>query len=326
VSLSPAFAGALAAARPSFNARAAAARRAQPGFDEAALAAILSDLVDPLVARMAEAAPDRVGAVTDAGFDIALTLAARSLAGPRARRDVVDRLWRDVAPALAAVIAERPYPLLGALTNAALNIAATPGGREGEWLAALAAAAPLATADTLLRVGQVLAWKAGMAHYRAGALAAADSLGGERALALFGAPGDWAEARARLAADRWWRPDGGGAEGVSVGGFTGFGGPFPQPPQVRAGPDGFVARSGARTVLVVADAYGATWRPAAPEAFDALPERPVQLDGGQIRAGDRLVEPGVPLRGLSTAWHVAAGLAIASAYSHRLRVLPWRRP
>lgn len=326
MSVSPALARTLAAGRASFNARVAAARRAQAGFDEAAFAAILSDLLDPIVAAVETQAPDRTAAVATAGFDIALTLAARNLAGPKARRDAVNRLWRDVAPRLAGPIADRPKTLMGSLTNAALNIAATPGARPNEWLALLSRAAPIATAETLLPIGQVLAWRAGMAHFRQGALAAAEALGPQQALALVGAEGDWAEVRARFEANRWWRPDlEPGREGLTVGAFTGYGGQFPEPPTVRAGDDGFVVRSADRTFLLIADAYGATLHPAAPETFDALRDRPAALDGGAIRAGDRRVPIALPREGLSSAWD-ETGLVVASTYSYRLLVLPWRLP
>jgi hypothetical protein len=239
---------------------------------------------------------------------------------------VVNRLWRDVAPELAGPIAARPRALLGSLTNAALNIAATPGARADEWLALLAQAAPTASAETLLPIGQVLAWRAGMAHYRAGALAAADSLAPDLALALLNARGDWSEVRARFEANRWWRPDAGSdARGVTVGGFTGFGGPFAQPPRVRAAEGGFVVRSAERTFLLVADAYGATLHPAVADAFDRASEQRAPLSGGELQAGDRRVPLTLPPQGLSVAWD-DSGLAIASAWSHELTVLPWRRP
>jgi hypothetical protein len=229
-------------------------------------------------------------------------------------------------PALAKPVSERPRALLGGLTNAVLNIAATPGARPDEWLALMVEAAPLATGDSLLEIGQVLAWRAGMSHYRAGALAAADLLPADTALALLNATGEWKKVRARLADDRWWRPDHVPADdGVAIGGFTGFGGPFPQPPQVRAGPEGFVVRSGDRTLLLVADGYGATLHPVTPESFDALQDRPALVEGAGVRAGDRVVKLTTPHEGLSTASDGTC-VVVASGYSHHLRVLPWQRP
>lgn len=324
MTVSAALAKVLAAGRPAFNARVATVRRSQSGFDEQIFAAIVIELLDPVVASVDAVASDQAAAVTQAGFDIALTLAARRLAGPGARRDFVDRLWRDVLPKLARAIAERPRPLLGGLTNAVINISATPGARADEWLKLMADAAPLASSATLLEIGQVLAWRAGMSHYREGALKAADRLSPENALAILGAKGEWAKVRTRLGSDRWWRPDGAPIDDtIGIGGFIGFGGPFPQPPQVRLGPEGFVVRSGDRTLLLVADAYGATLHTVTPESFDRLPDRPVRVDGAGVRAGDRVVPLTTPLDGLSTAFDETA-VVVASRYSYQLRVLPWQ--
>ncbi len=325
MSVSSPLAKALAAGRPQFNARVATFRRAQSGFDEELFGAIIAALLDPVVASVDAVAPERTGAVAEAGFDIALTLTARRLAGPGARRDVVDRLWREVLPTLARPISERPRALLGGLTNAVLNIAGMPGARADEWLGFMTSAAPSATSETLLPIGQVLAWRAGMSHYREGALKALDALPPEMALALLGAKGDWAKVRARLLADRWWRPDGDTAAELAIGAFTGFGGPFPEPPQVRAGPDGFVVRSADRTLLLVADGYGATLHPVTPESFDALADRPVALDGAGVRVGDRVVPLTTPSHGLSTAADETT-VVVASRYSYEVRVLPWRHP
>lgn len=326
MSVSAPLARVLAAGRPTFNARVATVRRAQSGFDEQVFSAIVTTLLDPVVASVDAVEPDRTAAVATAGFDIALTLAARRLAGPGARRDIVDRLWQEVMPLLAGALAERPRALLGGLTNAVLNITATQGARADEWLSSMREAAPLATSENLLQIGQVLAWRSGMSHYRDGALKAADTLNPKAALALFNAKGSWNDVRVRLAADRWWRPDGVVPDdNAIVGDFIGFGGLFPQPLQVRTGPDGFVVRSGDRTLLLVADAYGATLHPVTPESFDALPDHPAKLEAGGVRAGDRVIPLTTPVQDLSTAAN-ETGVAIASAYSYHLRVLPWRRP
>jgi len=327
VSVSAALSKVLAATRPAFNARVATVRRAQSSFDEQVFSAIVTELLDPVAASVEAAAPERTAAVVQAGFDIALTLAARRLAGPGARRDFVDRLWREVMPGLARPVSERPRALLGGLTNAVLNIAATSGARPGEWLDLMTNAAPLATSATLLEIGQVLAWRAGMSHYRDGALNAADLLPPATSLALLNAKGDWTKVRARLAEDRWWRPDRDSAasEDISIGGFTGFGGPFSHPPKVCVGPEGFVVRSGERTLLLVADCYGATLHPVSPESFDALPDRPAALDAKGVRVGDRVVPLTIPRQGLSTAADKTA-VVVASDYSYDLKVLPWRRP
>ncbi len=299
----------LAAARPRFNALVAAARRARPGFDTAALADAVATRLDPLALAVEAIAPDRTAAVVDAGFTQTITLIDHLLSVERGL--LVDRVWRELAVALAKVVAERPEPVLAMLTNAALKLAATPGARVDEWLARMADLAPRIDAGTLAAMGQVVAWRAGMAHYRDGALAAADQLPEATALAAIGAEGSWAENRAALGADRWWTPEG-KATGTRFGGFTGFGGPFATPPEIRAGSQGVFVRSANRTGLLVADAWGATLHPASANEFDAarpaLPAPTIPL--------------GLPADGLRAAT-TADTIVFASPRSHFVQVQPW---
>lgn len=311
MTLSPVLARELAAGRAQFNARVAAAGRARTGFDTAALAEAVRVRIDPLAMAIEAVAPDRVGAVVDAAFTLSITLTEHALTGER--RALVDRLWREVAAPLAGAIAERPEPVLAMLTNAALTLAATPGARPLEWIGHLAALGPLLDAGTLTAAGQVTAWRSGMAHYRPGALAAADSLPEPLALAAAGATGDWAETRTALAADRWWRPDG-AAAGMRFGGFTGFGGPFAMPPEVRAGGEGFVVCSGDRYGLLVADAWGATLHPARREEFESAPP-------SAAASANPTGLPGDGLRAATTG----DSIAFASPLSHFIEIRPWRR-
>lgn len=300
----------LAAARPRFNALVAAARRARSGFDTAALADAVATRIDPLTVAVEAVAPDRTASVVEAGFALTVTLVDHVLSGER--RLLVDHVWREVAVPLAAVVAERPEPVLALLTNAALKLAATPGARVDEWMIRMAGLASLLDADTLAGAGQVAAWRAGMAHYRDGALAAADALPETLALAAIGAQGSWVEVRAALAADRWWTAEG-RAAGTRFGGFTGFGGPFAAPPEVRAGAEGVFVRSGAHTGLLVADAWGATLHPASEQEFDAA--RPAS------RAPT--TPPGLPADDLRAAT-TADTIVFASPRSHFVEVQPWR--
>ena len=127
MTLSPALAQAMASARPALNATVAAARGARPGFDTGALGAAVRDRLDPVVAAVASVAPERVEAVAVAGFGMIVALIGQRLIGPGARDGAVDRLWTDVAPAYAGLIAASPASILGGLTNAATRIAGDAG-------------------------------------------------------------------------------------------------------------------------------------------------------------------------------------------------------
>lgn len=322
------FAQVLAAGRRQFNARVTEARRRSPGFDTAGFAAFLQQQVDGVVAAVHTVDPARTTAVAFAAYDIALTLCMHGLAGPAARTPSINAAWSGLMPALAARIAERPQEVLSALSNAVAHLGGVEGARTDEWLATMAQLGPAAeTTAQLLDLGQVLAWRAGMAHFRAGALQAADRLPPALALAAVNAPADacWPDWRARLVADPWACTAPRREDGWQIGAFTGFGGRLAQPPELRLAPSGFLLRSGSRHFLALADACGAVLLPASAEEFAAatlaaVPEG-VQRHGTTLMLPHRDVALDLPAEGLQLAAD-AHTLAIASAYSHALRLVP----
>ena len=182
--------------------------------------------------------------------------------------------------------------------------------------------APQLTSVAQLRaVGQVLAWRAGVAHFRQGALAAADTLPPALALAAFGEPGaQWPQVHAQLQENPWR----GNAEGRDFGSFTGLGGDFGTPPQVRATKDGFVVRSAERHYLLVADACGAVLHSATAQEFEqASNEQPssVRVDGASLHIGARSIVLDVPPGDIAIAAN-AHTVAITSPWTHAIRLLP----
>ncbi|MGK5055173.1 hypothetical protein [Janthinobacterium sp. RB2P8] len=320
--ISPAFASILASGRAQFNVRAVEARRRFPSLDMAAFGAFLHDSVDPLVVAVAAAAPERVGGVTLAAYDMALALVGHGLAGPAAKNPFLNTVWRELAPQFAPLLATAPVELLGMLSNAAIHLCTVAGARPAQWQQELAAVAPQVGSVVQLRaVGQVLAWRAGVAHFRLGALAAADTLPQALALAAFGEPGaQWPQVRAQLL-DYPWR---GNADGREFGAFTGLGGNFATPPQVRATKDGFIVRSGERHYLLVADAYGAVLHGATAQEFEqANAEMPsaVRLEGTTVHIGARSIALDLPAGDITIAAN-AHTLAITSPWTHAIRLLP----
>ena len=320
--ISPAFATILASGRAQFNGRALEARRRFPSLDMAAFGAFLHDGVDPLVVVVAAAAPERVGGVTLAAYDMALELVGHGLAGPAAKNPFVNTVWRELAPSFAPLLATAPVDVLGMLSNAAIHIASVSGARPAQWQGELAAlAAQIATLAQLRAVGQVLAWRAGVAHFRQGALAAADTLPPALALAAFGEPGaHWPQVHAQLMANPWR----GNADGREFGSFSGLGGDFGTPPQVHGTNDGFVVRSGERHYLLVADAYGAVLHSATAQEFEqANADMPssVRLDGATVHLGARSIALDLPAGDIALAAN-AHTLAITSPWTHAIRLLP----
>ena len=320
--ISPAFAAILTSGRAQFNGRAAEARRRFPALDMAAFGAFLQDGVDPLVQAVAATAPERAGGVTLAAYDMALELVGHGLAGPAAKNPFLNGVWRELAPALAPLLAAAPVDALGMLSNAAIHLAGVAGARPAQWQRELAALAPqVASVAQLRAVGQVLAWRAGVAHFRQGAIAAADTLPPALALAAFGEPGaQWPQVHAQLLANPWR----GNADGREFGSFTGLGGDFGAPPQVRATPDGFAVRSAGRHHVLVADAYGAVLHGATAQEFDlaqtGVPAS-VRLDGATVHVGARSIALDLPAGDIALAAN-AHTLAITSPWTHAIRLLP----
>jgi len=330
VAISAAFARVLAAGRPQFNARVEEAKRRAPGFDVTAFSAFLADGVDGVVAAVDQAAPGRTAAVALTAYEIAVSLCAQGLAGPAARASLLNEAWSRLFPRLAGVIAAHPQDVLGSLSNAAVHLQGVEGARGGEWLDWMIALGHEAQdLGQVLALGKVLAWRAGLAHFRSGALAAADALPAPLRLAALGAPADasWPSLRSALAADPWASPQTRRFDGWAVGAFTGFGGRFPAPPELRTAPDGFFVRSGTRHFLAMADAFGAVLLSASADEFDTapvpcLPELPRRRDNRLVFA-DREYVLDLPAEGLSLAANTHT-LAVASPYSHAVRLLPLR--
>ena len=320
--ISPAFASILASGRAQFNARAVEARRRFPSLDMAAFGAFLHDGVDPLVVAVAAAAPERVGGVTLAAYDMALELVGHGLAGPAAKNPFLNTVWRELAPQFAPLLATAPVDVLGMLSNAAIHLGGVAGARPAQWQRELAALAPqIVTLAQLRAVGQVLAWRAGVAHFRQGALAAADTLPPALALAAFGEPGaQWPQLHAQLMANPWRS----NADGREFGSFSGLGGDFGTPPQVRATDEGFVVRIAERHYLLVADAYGAVLHSATAQEFEqaqtGMPAD-VRLDGATVHIGARSIALDLPAGDIALAAN-AHTLAITSPWTHVIRLLP----
>src|SRR5262249_26471907 len=126
-------------------------------------------------------------------------------------------------------------------------------------------------ASELLRLGQVLAWRCGLAHFREGALEAAKVLPTRLAMVAVGAlaNSEWPAVQARLLKEPWFDPSHAWSPGIlrvakKVGTFRGFGGHFLELPEVASLGGQFVVRSGSEAWWLLADAFGATLHRATP--------------------------------------------------------------
>jgi len=321
--MTSAFADFLRAHRGELNARFAMARRRLPALDGGAFGPFLAGAVAPLCA----AVPARdASAVAHAAYDVALELCGQRLAGAAARDGRVGAAWTALLVPAAARIAEAPERTLAAAANGLVQLAAAPGARPEAWAARMGELAAQAGLEDWLAAGQVAAWTAGLAHYRASALEMADRLPPALALAVVGAPegSDWSAVGRRLRADPWHLPgrsEAGMRVVARVGGFRGFGGLFPVPPSVAGGGDRFLVDSDGDAWVLFADAWGATFHRASDEELRATATaagsraprwrgRRVELEAGTVD---------VPVRGELTSAAVAAStLAVTSSHSHAL--------
>ena len=323
------FARVLRASRDELNARFAEARQRHPSLAGEELMAFLADVVDPLVSVVAKACPERSDAVAVAAYEMALELVGQRLVGPLARGTAIDATWRRVLPAAARFVAAEPSRVLASLSNAAHQVEATPGARVGAWVDdMMRLAAHCASVDELLRVGQVAAWRAGMAHYRQGAIAAASSLPQPLALSAVGAAPDrkWTEIEAGLFASEWFDPARPEATKVNasasslrtvatVGAFRGFGGVFGVPPRVTHAAGHFHVSSADECWILTADLYGATFHRVAPD--EARLPRPLETPPSGVRLPDG---PGA----VTSVASSATTLAVTRSLTHHVILIALR--
>ena len=317
------FARVLRSSRDELNTRFAEARQRHPSLAADELMGFLTDVVDPLVSAVAAVCPDRSDAVGLAAYELALELVGQRLVGQLARGTAIDATWRRLLPAAARLVAADPSRVLGSLSNAAHQISATPGARVAAWVDDMTRlATSCATVDELLRVGQVAAWRAGMAHFRHGAIAAAASLPQPLALLAVDAAPDrvWAEIQSGLLASEWFdpaRPEDTRASATAsslrtvatVGAFRGFGGVFGVPPQVTHAAGNFHVSSGDECWILTADLYGATFHRVA--AGEARLPRPLETPPSGVRLPDG---PGV----VTSVASSATTLAVTRSLTHHV--------
>lgn len=326
--ISAPFAATLAAGRPAFNQRVVEARRRHAGLNTDAFSDFLETCVDPVIAAVFLADPDCVPAATHAAYDLALELAGLRLIGEGARSTLLPTVWQTLAPKYARLIAKQSGEVLGLLSNAALYLESVPGARCATWLGAMAAvSSQVVSMEQLQAAGQIVAWRSGVAHFRHGAIEAADRLPESLALAALGANGDgaWPQVRARLLADPWWTPGAAAPLQIDVGDFTGFGGQFGVPPEVHAHPHGFTVRAGALYYLLIADAWGAVLHPSDALEHDRqdAAKGDWKLRDTTLQVGGRQIILDLPPDGIRVCCN-GPTLAITSPYTHAIRLVPAR--
>jgi hypothetical protein len=235
-----------------------------------------------------------------------------------------------VAPRCGVLLVRHPEQLLAMLSNAVVQLQKFVPARTVDWLDAMTRLAPQATSIEEMRtLGQLLAWRVGVAHFRVSALEASRRLPEALALAAFDLPADgqWRSVCEAMLADPWHGSPPAGA-GIMFGAFTGFGGDFAEPPALAAADEGFWVRSGERYFLLVADRYGALLHGASAEEFShaaqaaALPPH-VALSDKRLTLGGRTLDLDLPAGSIVITCN-AHTVAVSSPYTHAIRLLPLR--
>ncbi|MCA9791362.1 MAG: hypothetical protein KC910_06190 [Candidatus Eremiobacteraeota bacterium] len=250
---------ALLARRERYNTAFAVARRARPSLCPEAFSEHLLEVLEPIVERLE---PQSLARAVEELYDLSLDLVGSELLGPNSRHPAVVAGWERLLPRLGRFVSQQPRQLAAELTNALYHLSATPGARPLFWLGRMQELADqFENADELRAVGQVLAWMAGLAHFREGALEVLARLDSQWARQLL----DWDVRHLDDLARRPWTDPECGQRGhlevvARVGAFRGFGGLFVRPPRVSsAGQDRFVVDDTEATYLLCADHFGATF-------------------------------------------------------------------
>jgi hypothetical protein len=277
--------------------------------------------------------------IADTAVRVGLRATVQRMLGPTASQQHVTALWHEALPQLARLLVIDPT-LISALTTAAWQVASFEEARPAQWLRLLRTVGEHCADPTeLRRVGQVAAWRSGLAHYRESALSVLDHLSPQRSMQVLDLgpvigrqPPPWEATRARLHSDRWWN----GAHGSEAdsgdfardnewkvvqqgGSFVGFGGRFQSPPRLqRLGSELFAVVDN-DVFLVSADGFGVTFhrhRAQLPPRwqFDVEPDATLDhvgqaLSHSQVLQGSAPATSGVESNG---------ALAVSTAHSHAI--------
>jgi len=279
--------------------------------------------------------PERSVLVAEKLIEICLTLFSQGQLGSQSRVPLLPALWQHLLPILPTLVAKNPRQVVGALSNAALNIGLEEPAAGTRWLKRLHSMAPLfQTLEQLLDASLVLAWRAGLPHYRESALEHWRKLpDGLKSVSMGIDPGEPAPSPAAFEsalANPWHPPHLAGREtglklGVvgKVGRFRGLGGEFAEPPLVAASGDTIIAYDGEGSWNLWADYFGITLR-RVPQGVDNSNNRQqggLSIDkAGTISSGS-LRLPFPPLAGWSSFASTSTTLAVTLPHSHAVYVV-----
>jgi hypothetical protein len=327
-SLSPAFTSILRERRHAYNYRWSEARSRFPHLTSEDAASFFVNDLAPLIDALAASAvqPDQLELLCDIAVDVGSRATGLRLLGVNASQPWVTELWRNTFPALAHLIAANPLAVITEMSHATAQFSTHGASRPQQWLRLLTALGPQAADLEQLRLlGKVIAWRSGLAHYRTGALTAADHLPPslvEPALEIH-AGQSWSTLRVALQESKWPASlVGDTALLTKVGSFRGFGGVFLEPPMLATHDNDLIARSGGDAWLVSADVFGSTLHRIDDDGSPAgtTVEEPTVILGDYVFVGSQAVELGAAAP-VTSAAQQGNVLAITTKNSHAIWLL-----
>ncbi|MEO8163904.1 MAG: hypothetical protein ABI619_00775 [Betaproteobacteria bacterium] len=259
--------------RDELNRRFAARSHLAGGLDGEAFLQHLVNTLGPIVNAVSAVLPECTRSVASELYDLWLELFAARAVGPQAASPAIQRVWTDILPHIPKLMSRNAALVAGTLSNVAFNVAQTDGGRSDFWLSEMRSVAGECDSVVKLRsLAAVLAWRAGMVHYRSAAIESATALPLSLALSALGLPADTSLESLQQMFDHlkqspWHRLESAlEAAGsthssrfqivYTIGDFRGFGGQFLRPPLVASRREDLFVTDGHSTWQLLADCYG----------------------------------------------------------------------
>jgi hypothetical protein len=277
----------LAGGRHSFNTLFATGRHFYPHIEPEIFSHYLKHIVEPVVISLEKEKNIHLAALVFHLYERLLELIGKRLLANRGRRPYFDEAFTKMICGLPHMILQQPERFTGAVGNAIVNISAAAAGGIHLWVETMLTIGEHTTAlDEFLEAGQVAAWRCGLAHYRDSALQICERLRLDLVKIALNVPEDMPLSREVLVSglkkNPWLEPRLAGKPPGKTrlilrrsGAFSGFGGAFITPPQVKTGSRGFLVRDADRRFIFFADIFGSALLPLREEECDE------QVSGGK---------------------------------------------
>ncbi len=257
--------------RERYNTKFALARHTYPALDGEVFSEHLKKTVAPIVESVTQNHVDKVDVVTDALFDLSLELIGKDFFGRQVRYQSVLDGWEILLPFVPHLLAKDANTLTSSITNALYNLSVEPTANPSFWIESMIEIGKLCNkVEEFLEAGKVVAWRAGLSHYREGALSSCRNLKNEIACAALGIneTKDLENLLVQIEQDPWLNPKE-FSNGVRqekrlrvvsvVGAFRGFGGLFIAPPKVTYCDEQFLVYDSENWWAMTADIFGTTF-------------------------------------------------------------------